>query len=207
MKKKKIKTVIIIILICFLVISAAAFYRIEKNFPEVATRYCDNIVVAKMSELLNRALLESPQVEKNNDIISVTRDSKGNIDLITVDTNKVNLLKSIITLEIIEALEKQENISFGIPLGNAMGSYAFSGMGPKIPVKAIPVGSVVSKIKSSFVSGGINQTKYELYIEFIVCIEVTAPFTTETRELTGELCIAQTVIVGKAPGVVWGRNH
>lgn len=181
--------------------------RFEKHFPSAASQYCDRVIVSKTSEILNSVLLDSIKNENTDDILRPEKDAEGNIRYINVDTAKVNRLKSELTLDIISALEDYKRISFGIPLGNALGSYVLSGLGPEIPVKAVPVGSVISKIKSSFTSGGINQTKYELYIEFMLCIEVTSPFTAETREVTGELCIAQTVIVGETNGIIWGSDY
>ncbi len=181
--------------------------RLEKHFPSAASQYCDRVIVSKTSEILNSVLLSSIKDENTDGILKPEKDSEGNVRYINVDTAKVNRLKSELTLNIITAMEEFKRLSFGIPLGNALGSYSLSGMGPDIPVKAVPVGSVVSKIKSSFTSGGINQTKYELYIEFVLCIEVTGPFTVETREVTGELCIAQTVIVGEADGIIWGGDY
>lgn len=207
--KRKTKFKIYVMLLLILILTAVVFtsIRFEKHFPAAASQYCDRVIVSKTSEILNGALLNSVKNQNIDGILMPEKDDEGNIRYINVDTSKVNRLKSELTLDIISALEDYKRISFGIPLGNALGSYALSGMGPEIPVKAVPVGSVISKIKSSFTSGGINQTKYELYIEFILCIEVTSPFTVETREVTGELCIAQTVIVGEADGIIWGSDY
>lgn len=204
--KTKIKLVLIfaaVILIAILIYSVICF---KANFPEAASRYCDRVVVAQMSEMLNQTLLEAISEEDTTDILDIRRDITGNIELITVNTEKVNLIKSRLTLRILDAMKNKDIMNFGIPLGNVVGSYIFSGLGPDIPVNVVPVGSVVSKTKSSFVSGGINQTKYELYIEFILCIEVVGPFISEAREITGELCVAQTIIVGESPGVIWGGD-
>ena len=205
--KIKMKIYGILFLLILLTVTVTITLRFEKHFPTAASQYCDRVIVRKTSEMLNDVLLNSMKDESTDEILKPEKDSEGNIRYINVDTDKVNSIKSRLTLDIINAMEEYKGMSFGIPLGNALGSYSFSGMGPEIPVKAVPVGSVVSNIKSSFTSGGINQTKYELYIEFILCIEVTGPFTVETREVTGELCIAQTVIVGEADGIIWGSNN
>lgn len=206
-KKTKIK---LIFTLAVLLLLALIIYTVEcfkNNFPEAATRYCDRVIVAQMSEMLNLTLLESISKEDTTDILDIRRDNTGNVELITVNTDKVNLLKSRLTLQILDTMKNKDTMNFGIPLGNVLGSYIFSGLGPDIPITIVPVGSVVSKTKSSFVSGGVNQTKYELYVEFILCIEVVGPFISEAREITGQLCVAQTIIVGESPGVIWSGDN
>ncbi len=207
--KGKTKLKIAIIILCVILVAGISItsIRISKNFPAVASRYCDQVIVREISKLINTQMLSSYNQNSQKDILVIEKDEHGNVSLIDINTKYVNMIKSELTLEIIKKLTEYDSMNFGIPLGNAMNSYTFSGLGPKIPVKAVPVGSVVSKIKSSLVSGGVNQTKYELYIEFIACVEISGPLFTETREIKTELCIAQTVIVGKVPGIVWGSDN
>lgn len=207
--KGKTKLKIAIIILCVILVAGISItsIRISKNFPAVASRYCDQVIVREISKLINTQMLSSYNQNSQKDILVIEKDEHGNISLIDINTKYVNMIKSELTLEIIKKLTEYDSMNFGIPLGNAMNSYTFSGLGPKIPVKAVPVGSVVSKVKSSLVSGGVNQTKYELYIEFIACVEISGPLFTETREIKTELCIAQTVIVGKVPGIVWGSDN
>jgi len=156
---------------------------------------------------MNKTLTESKYIKSGSEVLDIQRDASGRITLIDVDAEKVNLIKSNLTLELLYALQNEEKMEFGIPLGNVLGSFLFSGTGPSVPIKVVPIGNVVSKTKSTFVSGGVNQTKYELYVEFIVCVEVLGPFVSETREINVNLCIAETIIVGESPGIIWGSNN
>lgn len=204
---KKIKIVLVIICLFTAASIILITIRIEKHFPEVASRYCDQVIVREISRLINNRILHTYEDFNKDDVLIIEKDENGNIALIDINTEYVNLIKSRLTLDIIEKLTEYKYLDFGIPLGNALNSYAFSGLGPEIPIRATPVGNVVSKTKSSLVSGGVNQTKYELYIEFIACVEISGPLFTETREIKTELCIAQTVIIGKVPGLVWGSDN
>lgn len=203
---KKIKFILIALCLLTAIFVVLLALRIERHFPTVASRYCDQVIVREISRLMNDRILQTYGDYDKDDILIIEKDGNGNITLIDIDTQYVNLIKSKLTLDIIEKLTEYRALDFGIPLGNALNSYAFSGLGPEIPIKATPVGNVVSKTKSSLVSGGVNQTKYELYIEFIACVEISGPLFTETREIKTELCIAQTVIIGKVPGIIWGSD-
>lgn len=204
---KKIKFILIALCLLTAIFVVLLSLRIERHFPTVASRYCDQVIVREISRLMNDRILQTYGDYDKDDILIIEKDGNGNITLIDIDTQYVNLIKSKLTLDIIEKLTEYRALDFGIPLGNALNSYAFSGLGPEIPIKATPVGNVVSKTKSSLVSGGVNQTKYELYIEFIACVEISGPLFTETREIKTELCIAQTVIIGKVPGIIWGSDN
>ncbi|MBR6506346.1 MAG: sporulation protein YunB [Clostridia bacterium] len=204
---KKIKFILIALCLLTAIFVVLLALRIERHFPAVASRYCDQVIVREISRLMNDRILQTYGDYDKDDILIIEKDENGNITLIDIDTQYVNLIKSKLTLDIIEKLTEYRALDFGIPLGNALNSYAFSGLGPEIPIKATPVGNVVSKTKSSLVSGGVNQTKYELYIEFIACVEISGPLFTETREIKTELCIAQTVIIGKVPGIIWGSDN
>ena len=203
---KKIKFILIALCLLTAIFVVLLALRIERHLPTVASRYCDQVIVREISRLMNDRILQTYGDYDKDDILIIEKDGNGNITLIDIDTQNVNLIKSKLTLDIIEKLTEYRALDFGIPLGNALNSYAFSGLGPEIPIKATPVGNVVSKTKSSLVSGGVNQTKYELYIEFIACVEISGPLFTETREIKTELCIAQTVIIGKVPGIIWGSD-
>lgn len=207
--KTKAKLKFLILILCVILITCISItsVRIAKHFPAVASRYCDQVIVREISRIINSQMLSIYNQNFSKDVLVIEKDEYGNVTFIDINAQYVNMIKSELTLEIIKMLTEYDNLNFGIPLGNAMNSYTLSGLGPKIPVKAVPVGSVVSKIKSSLVSGGVNQTKYELYIEFITCVEISGPLFTETREIRSELCIAQTIIVGKVPGIVWGIDN
>lgn len=204
---KKIK--ILFVIVCLLTAAGIILFtiRMEKYFPEVASRYCDQVIVREISRLINDRILHTYEEQFKDDVLIIQKDQNGNITLIDINTEYVNIIKSRLTLDIIEKLTEYKTLDFGIPLGNALSSYAFSGLGPEIPIRATPVGNVISKTKSSLVSGGVNQTKYELYIEFIACVEISGPMFTETKEIKTELCIAETIIIGKVPGIVWGSDN
>ena len=202
-RKRKIKIIFLLILASLLIFACVTAVKIEKNYPVAAKQYCDNLVVNEMSKILNSAIIESAENIDTENILLIEKSEDGSVAYISVDTEKVNLIKGKMTLDIIRAIEANDESVFGIPLGNLLGNHSLSGYGPKLPVKIIPVGNVLSKTKSSFVSGGVNQTKYELYIEFIICVDILVPFNKETREIKGELCIAEAVIVGKAPSILW----
>lgn len=202
------KKIAIALTVIAVIAVAAGVRRFSVYFPSVADEYAEQDVRAALSELLNLSLLRALTEQSGilDGIITAERGADGRISYITVDTERLNIIRSVLTLEVYRALKEYDSSVLGIPVGNALGIRLLSGKGPKIPVTIIPLGSVTGEIKSSFSSAGINQTKYELNIEFSISVNVLTPFTRATQELKSVLCVAQTVIIGETPGIIWGQD-
>ena len=55
------------------------------------------------------------------------------------------------------------------------------------------------EFSNSVVTAGINQTKHQINLEVFVDIDILIPWGTESAQVTSEVMIADTVIVGKVP--------
>ena len=84
-----------------------------------------------------------------------------------------------------------------------MGSRLLSGKGPEIPVNVIPVGSLSYELKSELVSGGINQTVHRISLFYSATVRCLAPFDEELIIITGETVIAETLIIGEVPKILF----
>ena len=126
---KKIKFILIALCLLTAIFVILLALRIERHFPAVASRYCDQVIVREISRLMNDRILQTYGDYDKDDILIIEKDGNGNITLIDIDTQYVNLIKSKLTLDIIEKLTEYRALDFGIPLGNALNSYAFSGLG------------------------------------------------------------------------------
>lgn len=73
------------------------------------------------------------------------------------------------------------------------------GVGPKLLVRIIPVGTVNTDYKTEFISSGINQTRHRIYIEIKSEMSVVAAFTKETVEVVTNVNVAETVLIGNVP--------
>ena len=65
--------------------------------------------------------------------------------------------------------------------------------------KVLPVGYVQTEIYNSFQSAGINQTLHQIMLKVTATVSAVIPAYTVTTDVTTNLCIAQTIIVGKVP--------
>ena len=62
-----------------------------------------------------------------------------------------------------------------------------------------PIGHVETKYSSEFESAGINQTRHKIYVKVKTTVRVIIPLKSNDIEVTNEVPIAETIIVGKTP--------
>lgn len=203
--KKRLFCFIILIIICF----SLTLYLFLSGFSNAADSYAKTeanaLLTYRVNKSINLKIIEKGL--KYEDFALVNTDSNGKITAIQIDSVKLNLLASELVITIIESLKSIEYGEFGIPLGNAFGSKLFSGRGPKIKARIVPFGTVASDVKSVFKSAGINQSVHRIMLNFKVCVSVMTPFSDANSEFTVPLCIAETVIVGDVPNVIWGLGN
>ncbi|PKM61595.1 MAG: sporulation protein YunB [Firmicutes bacterium HGW-Firmicutes-21] len=195
--------------LCFVIIVLVSFsfpaYLLFNGFSEAADIYAGTEANMLLTYRVNQSIYARIKDSglKYDDFTLIQTDSDGKISAILIDSIKLNLIASELVITIIDSIKSVEYGEFGIPLGNAFGSRLFSGRGPKINCRVVPLGTVASDIKSVFQSAGINQSLHRIILEFKVCVSLMTPFAGSSSEFTASLCIAETVIVGKVPNVIW----
>ena len=75
----------------------------------------------------------------------------------------------------------------------------FYNMGPKITVKMQQIGNITTSYESEFESAGINQTRHKIYLNMTATMRVIVPFNSKEVEVTCQIPVSDTIIVGKIP--------
>ena len=193
--RKKMKFIVILGLLSgILLLFFQSLKGTAQLFAETeASRLLSKVVNESASEILNSG------VNSYSDFCEIARGEDGSILSVELDSARLNKVRAEITLKILNALTEIEHADFSIPLGTALNSTLFSGVGPKIKIKILPLGTVAGDIKSVFISQGINQTLHQINLELRLCVKIAAPFESTSLDLSYSLCIAETLIVGKVP--------
>ena len=71
--------------------------------------------------------------------------------------------------------------------GGITGSRYLSGFGPGINIKIIPVGNVVTNLKSEFNAAGINQTLHRIYLELACTVTIVTPYDTIEANIKNQI--------------------
>ena len=199
-KKRKIKRIAITILIVSLVNILLIFFG--TNINNVVYSYSESKIRALSIKAVNNAVSELVH-NKNiyDNLVNITTDNDGNIVLIQANAIQINMLtKDLIKTSQIK-LEKIGADGLNIPIGTFSGITLFSGKGPSINIKLIPVGDVSCNFISEFEDAGINQTIHKLYVTIDTNVNIILPLKNNNVKTTTNILICESVIVGKIPEV------
>ncbi|MGI6578356.1 MAG: sporulation protein YunB [Eubacteriales bacterium] len=152
-------------------------------------------------KVINDAINE--QIEKDftqfEDLITFHKTTDGLITAYTPNYGKINLLKVNIIANVLDKINHMDTTQLKIPLGNILNGEMLSGVGPRIPIRILPVATAEAKFATAFTSAGINQTRHQILVEVTVNIGVVLPGMRTGTEVTSQVNIAETIIVGNVP--------
>lgn len=181
---------------CGIGIFGISEFVVEPNLEKVAMIRAEAVV----SRTINNALAEEfAEKGENYDLIVVKKDASGAMDMVQVDTMKINLLKTDLSVRLQENFKELEEERYKVPVGTLLGSQVFSQLGPSVELRIIPLTVSSMDFKSEFEAQGINQTKYKIYITHKCRVRVLAPFSSEVFDLGGTIPVAETIILGEVP--------
>lgn len=138
--------------------------------------------------------------------VTLQKDSGGNITAISANMAHINALSSQILRDVVDSYGSDE-LNVSIPVGNLSGSNMLLGRGPEIPVKIIMLTSSHADFRNELIAAGINQTRHQIILEVTVDVEVLMPWETLTSQITSQVLVAETVIVGAVPDTYFNMEN
>ena len=192
------KFILVIIVIFFSFNSV--LYIFQKNILPTALLISEERLKKQATEIINETALDIYSNDFDySKIIIIDKDNDGNITLLRADTVKLNYLASKLVLSMNRKVDELEEIGIKIPLGYMTKNLIFYNLGPKINVNMNQIGNITSDYESIFESAGINQTRHKIYLNVHMKMRVVVPFNSKEVEITSQIPIAETIIVGKIP--------
>ena len=207
-RKIRIKPYILVI-ISILIISNLFIYFFEKRIFPTALQISETMVKAKTVDLISETSIELFNDEFSyDDMVIIDKDSNNNINLMQVNTVKLNYLTSKLAIECNEKLQEMDQIGVKVPLGWISENSILYNLGPNITVKIEPIGNMNVSYESKFESAGINQTRHKIYLNVETKVRTKVPFHSQEIEVICQIPIAENIIVGKTPSTAidFGQN-
>ena len=193
-RNKKLFLILIIFIIAIMVFKGVLNY-INPMFDSLCNLKARGIAI----KIINREAKESLENVDYNDLITIIRDTNGNITMVKANVISINRIAAELTLEIQEALEDEKDTNIYIPLGSFLGNEILYNVGSKIPISISSSGAVTTEFKSEFSSAGINQTIHRIYLHTTCRVNIVTPIKTIASEMANEILVAENVIVGPIP--------
>ncbi|MBQ3251811.1 MAG: sporulation protein YunB [Oscillospiraceae bacterium] len=186
----------IVLLLSFVLLS---YFRFRYN--DAITELAQTQVVNATSDLINDAI--DRQIETGNirydRIVYFEKDLDGRITALKTNMSEVNRLKTDILNLINDEIMAIDSSDLGIPLGSLVLPELFSGRGPGIPVQVLAIRNSDASFSSHFTEAGINQTLQQLTMDVIVDVSVLVLGRTRTLQVSSQVVVAETIIVGQVP--------
>ena len=197
-KKIKRKANLMLAILLFIIIGGMLYLNLVINPVIIATS------TAKVRSLSQRAV-ENVVWQVLSDstlydtLINITRDENGKILAVNSNSAIINMLALELTEKSQDALSQMGGSGIKIPIGSFSGMPIFTGRGPNITIKMLPIGTIYCKFFSSFTSAGINQTNHRVYLRVYSSVSVILPMANQIIDTQTELMISESIIIGDIP--------
>ena len=191
-KKKSTQKHIFHLLITFLLFCGLLAFFDHRFLPllkEISHLQCKN----QINMVINHAITEQLPSLKSEELLV------KNDDTYMANTELINRFCNDISIHITEKLQKYPQETIRVPLGAATGFSLFSNKGPSIPFTLQPMSSVKTDYQTEFVSAGINQINYKIWLNLSMDMKVVNPLYQETITLNRKIMLCDLVFSGKVP--------
>lgn len=187
--------------ILILIVTSLGFLMLRSRYRDVIRDLAETQVMNATSDLTNDAIAKqiAGGVIQYDRIVYFEKDLDGRITALKTNMTEVNRLKTDILNIINDEILALDTSDIGIPLGSLILPELFSGKGPTIPVHILTIRNSDASFSSSFRHAGINQTLHQLTMEVSVDVAVLVLGETASFQVTSEVVVAETVIVGAVP--------
>ena len=195
---KYVKKAIKRVEICLLALSLIYFVvSAEKRMMSVICAVCSiearNLANDAIDNAVNKAMLDINALSR--DYYEVDEDNMT----IYADTMLINELCSAVSENINDEADELSHIKIEVPIGAALGIDIFSNAGPKAVFSLRQMGESRVDYETSFVSVGINQTNFKVWLDVTTEIQMVNPLNSQTLETNRKVMIIDSVIKGAVP--------
>lgn len=195
---KKRKKLISGLLMCLLLFSFCCI-RLNKNLEEYGQTALKNEVCTEINNSINVYVSENRNLF--SELVHHEYNDEGKLCAIELDSGRLGVLQSGLSQTILDTAAELEAASFEVPLGNIFGSRLFSGLGPKIKIKTVPLTTVDCDTVNEFKSVGINHTIHSVELVFTVSFKAAYPFGNSIFETRFAVTLCESIIIGEVPEV------
>ena len=196
-KRRRRRLALLLVLILVVICTLA----IQLRLLPLARQMAVTQVVNNASNIINDAI--DSQIRNNaidyTSMVSLEKNADGSISALKTNIAEVNRLKTQIIDQVNRELLDLDMEQIGIPIGNLLFPAFFSGRGFLLPVKVLSIQSSEATFENKFSQAGINQTLHQILMNISIQMLVVSPGGTDVAEVSSQVVVAETVIVGTVP--------
>ena len=194
-KRRAAITVFLLLAALLMFLSSALLYLKELSGQIAVSDACDIMTMqtnAAIAEVLQEGDFDADW------FVKFEKNDAGEVTAISSNMGHINALSAAL-LDRVVGMTENRKLTVSIPAGNLTGLSLLMGRGPGVPVEILALTSSRVEFQNNIVTAGINQTKHQISLRVIVDIDVLVPWGTESAQVSTEVLIADTVVVGQVP--------
>lgn len=196
-KFHQLNLVIIFLFICFTIIVFIIIYFNNKMLPQALT--ISHIQVKNTAnEIIDFSLLNLSEVLNitANDFLLLNRND---INLLSANTLLINDVCRYISQRMNEKINIISEDEIYVPLGALMDIAFLSNFGPLISFIIRPMGDVYVDYKTEFISVGVNQTNFKIWLDINLTLQIVNPIEGEKITVSRKVMLVDSIIKGDVP--------
>ncbi len=134
-----------------------------------------------------------------NDMLVKDKSAEGNIFAVNTDIGKISRLQSEISVRINDEINRNSKMKVKLSIANILGFKAITEQGIGISAEIKPIAGVFVKFEDSFVSCGINQTKFTVNLNIKAEVRVLINPLRSSVSVDHTIPVAQIILLGDVP--------
>lgn len=200
---KKLCLVLLVILFVFLIVITLFETRLRPLVLNAARSRARLYASEVISVCVDDALTALPEGQKLIDVVY------GDVGVSSIETNiaALNRVRTDSVKNITSSVSDIDKMTLSVPLGNLIGGSLLTGRGAEIGIRLVPIGDISAELYSEFVESGVNQTMHRIYMRVRVAINMLVGWDTVKLELSNDIILAETIIVGEVPDAYTAINR
>jgi len=200
-KKKSIKNKLLIIFLLIIMFSILLIYYLSNKVMPTILITSKNIVKETGMNIISENVSDRIiTILDKEELFKIERDINGNIESIDYNTKVVNvILKEVsnISYNNFKKYEKEKDgIVTYVPLFSGSKNIFFSNLGPKVPIKLILDGNVITSLQTDVKEYGYNSALIEISVKIEANTEVILPFKTTNEKIVNIVPISIKIVEG-----------
>ena len=172
------------LLLALAVLGSAAYVTV--TVLQLITQLAVNAACDLMQLKINTAVRAS-MAQVRGEYYTYRTDADGTITAVSIDAERVGQVASLVLEHMMDGDDGQ--IELDIPLETLFGVNFLPGLKLPLPVRILVLTTSDVRYRNELVSAAINQSKYQLYLDINMDLDILVPWAHQT----------ETVIVGKVP--------
>jgi len=200
-KKKSIKKKLIIIFMLIIMCSFLLLYYLSNRVMPTIMITSKNIVKETGMNIISENVSDKIiSILDKEELFIIEKDNNGNIESIEYNTKVVNeILKEVsnVSYDNFKKYEKEKDgVITYVPLLSGSNNLFLSNLGPKVPIKIVLDGNVITSLQTDVREYGYNSALIEVSIKIEANTEVILPFKTKNQKIVNIVPVSIKIVEG-----------